>query len=257
MVEASLSTALARRSQGAGCTRRSGGKPGTYPAVRFSAMRRPAVLAFSLFAIAASLPAEVRECLPRMAGCEQHAGRAGSSCQRSERAAGCRRSRPATCPKTQPAHDSGNCRLHPTHRSSASLLRRRSRHRSPRPCSSLSTPSTPPRPAALAGGRRGPSRRAPRRPLPRVRRARPRSRSEAPVPRLELQPEPGPQRGPRKIRHARKKTPRFVVRFRRRPGPGRPRRRLAGRAGCRPRSAPRESAPAAENGLLQAPRSRR
>jgi len=78
------------------------------------AMRRSAVLAFSLFAIAASLPAEVRECLPRAAGCDRHAASAGPSCSRRARPGSCARSLTASCPKTRPTHDSSNCRLHPT-----------------------------------------------------------------------------------------------------------------------------------------------
>jgi hypothetical protein len=50
-------------------------------------MRRPAVLAFTVFAIAASLPAEVRECLPMTAACAHRASARGSSCSR---AAACR-----------------------------------------------------------------------------------------------------------------------------------------------------------------------
>jgi hypothetical protein len=81
-------------------------------------MRRSAVLAFGLFALAASLPAEVRECLPRFAACEHGTRAAGASCSRSARPAGlessCSRRAAAGCPESRrtPAPDS--CRLHPT-----------------------------------------------------------------------------------------------------------------------------------------------
>jgi len=77
-------------------------------------MRRPAVLAFSLFCIAASLPAEVRDCLPLASACGHHAAAAGSSCSRMEGRSSCPSQRPAGCPKTRPTRDAGNCRLHPT-----------------------------------------------------------------------------------------------------------------------------------------------
>lgn len=76
-------------------------------------MRRSAVLAFSLFAIAASLPAEVRDCLPMAASCGHRAAAAGASCSRMERSS-CPGQRPAGCPKTRPTRDAGSCRLHPT-----------------------------------------------------------------------------------------------------------------------------------------------
>ena len=82
-----------------------------------SSMRRPAVLAFTLFALAASLPAEVRECLPMAAGCGHRAATRGSSCARLVEAAdrqACARKRPVDCPKTRPTRDTDNCRLHPT-----------------------------------------------------------------------------------------------------------------------------------------------
>jgi len=77
-------------------------------------MRRSAVLALSLFAIAASLPAEVRECLPMAPTCGHHAAAAASSCARRERSDHCPSQRPARCPKTRPTRDAGSCRLHPT-----------------------------------------------------------------------------------------------------------------------------------------------
>jgi hypothetical protein len=82
-------------------------------------MRRPAVLAFTLFAIAASLPAEVRECLPMTVACGHRAEKAGAgaSCSRATgagRAGACNRQRAVECPKTRPTRDATNCRLHPT-----------------------------------------------------------------------------------------------------------------------------------------------
>ena len=76
-------------------------------------MRRPALLAFGLFALAASLPAEVRECLPMSAACEHRARAAGVSCPRSARPACSRKAVPA-CPETRRTPASDPCRLHPT-----------------------------------------------------------------------------------------------------------------------------------------------
>lgn len=80
-------------------------------------MRRPAVLAFGLFALAACLPAEVRECLPMSAACEHRARLAGASCARVAAATpACARGRQtaSSCPKTRRPPEPESCQLHPT-----------------------------------------------------------------------------------------------------------------------------------------------
>lgn len=77
-------------------------------------MRPPAVLAFSLFAIAASLPAEVRECLPMSASCSHRVASQGAGCSRAAMQDSCARHRAATCPKAAPASETKPCGLHPT-----------------------------------------------------------------------------------------------------------------------------------------------
>lgn len=80
-------------------------------------MRRPALLAFGLFAFAASLPAEVRECLPMAAACEHRARAAGSACARAAvpRPACARAAQEtASCPRTKRSPAPESCRLHPT-----------------------------------------------------------------------------------------------------------------------------------------------
>jgi len=82
-------------------------------------MRRPAVLAFGLFALAACLPAEVRECLPMSTACEHRARVAGISCPRGtpgEARPACSLARKASvdCPRAQRPPEAENCRLHPT-----------------------------------------------------------------------------------------------------------------------------------------------
>jgi hypothetical protein len=90
-------------------------------------MRRPALLAFGFLALAASLPAEIRECLPMAAACEhgqalavaravgcarpERAGlpKVGSHCARSSAPGRCRR--PGSIPLDP---DPTRCRLHPT-----------------------------------------------------------------------------------------------------------------------------------------------
>jgi hypothetical protein len=103
-------------------------------------MRRPAVLAFSLFAIAASLPAEVRDCLPMRASCGHHAAAAVLGCSRMERRSSCPSQRPAGCPKTRPTRDASNCRLHPT----PPILRQA-------PTTEIAAPLTPARLDSLVG----------------------------------------------------------------------------------------------------------
>ena len=105
--------------QGRAC-RPIGRETGHTSCCTLSAMRRPAVLAYTLFAMAASLPAEVRECLPIPAACAHRAATPGSSCARAVAVASpraslaCRRERPGSCSKTRPTRNSDNCRLHPT-----------------------------------------------------------------------------------------------------------------------------------------------
>jgi hypothetical protein len=80
-------------------------------------MRRPALLAFGLFALAASLPAEVRECLPMSAACERPDRTTNAHCQRRTGKPACaRQARQAStdCSRTGRAPLPENCRLHPT-----------------------------------------------------------------------------------------------------------------------------------------------
>ena len=86
-------------------------------------MRRPALLAFGLFTLAASLPAEVRECLPmqsacaRRPACERPAAAcdgARTSCARpAAKVRSCPMSERAASTRTGCLPDLGNCRLHP------------------------------------------------------------------------------------------------------------------------------------------------
>jgi hypothetical protein len=80
-------------------------------------MRRPALLAFGFFALAASLPAEVRECLPMAAACIRAAGATTAHCARSAATPACARKAtrgPVDCPRTGSTPLPENCRLHPT-----------------------------------------------------------------------------------------------------------------------------------------------
>jgi hypothetical protein len=186
MVEASLSMA-ARSALRGGPARRSGGKPGIHRAVRFLRCVVPP------FWLSRSSPSPLRF-RPRCASAFR-AGRAATTTPRAPartalaecaRAAAPGRSPPAARRPGRPATPriAGCIRRRP---SSASPLWRRWRRLWSRRCSRLSTPSTPPSSAAVADGRRRPCGPALRRRPLRVRPARRRSRSEAPVLRLELQ----------------------------------------------------------------------
>ena len=80
-------------------------------------MRRPAVLAYVLFAIAASLPAEIRECLPMAKACARFAAGPSrcdltqakrSSCPLAGRLA------KSPCSPVRRVPLPADCRLHPT-----------------------------------------------------------------------------------------------------------------------------------------------
>lgn len=167
---------------------RSGGESGTHPAVPSRrCVARPFWLSRSSPSPPRSLPRCANACRAQRAATAMprapvRVARAGlvraAVLGRSQRAA--RRPGRRTTVRTAVCI--------PLRRFSASPLRRRSRRPWSQRLSFHSPPATPLSPVAAANGRRRPCGPAPRRRPFRVRPARRRSRSEAPVLRLELQP---------------------------------------------------------------------